>query len=83
MVVDRKLKSFDSGLIRQLDDGLEYEPNPLAECPVSIAVVRGATSAFRSGAGGARLACRADVFLSLLDLGMREGVIEYLRALRP
>jgi hypothetical protein len=82
-VVDRKLKSFDPGLIRALDDGLEYEPNPLAECPVTIAVVRGATAAFRSAAGGPRLACRADVFLSLLDLGMREAAIEYARAPLP
>lgn len=82
-VVDRKLKSFDPGLIRLLDDGLEYEPNPLAECPVTIAVVRGATTAFRSADGGTRLACRADVFLSLLNLGMREAAIEYARAPLP
>ncbi len=81
-VADRKSKAFDSGLIRLLDDGLEFEPNPLAESPVTVAVVRGATPAFRS-ASGTRLASRADVFLSLLDLGMREAAIEYAQAPRP
>lgn len=83
LAVDRKHKSFDPGIVRQLDDGLEQEPNPLAQCPVNIVAVRGATPAFRNEARGTRLACRADVFLSLLDLGMREAAIEYARAPLP
>jgi hypothetical protein len=82
LAVDRKHKSFDPGFVRQLDDGLEQEPNPLAQCPVNIVAVRGATSAFRSEARGTRLACRGDVFLSLLDLGMRDAAIEYAGAQR-
>lgn len=79
----REAKSFDTRLLRLLDDGLELEPNILAPAPVVITVVRAEKKLAREAGGGqARCAMACDVFLSLLDLGLREQAIQYARAVR-
>ena len=76
-------KTFDAEVMRLLDDGLELEPNPLAPSPVVVAVVRAGTRCDRElGHGRVRCAHACDVFLSLLDLGMREQALQYVAALR-
>jgi hypothetical protein len=75
-------RQFDSRLLRRLHDGLEYEPNVLAPAPVVVTIVRAAAP--DAGArllDGVRLASECDVWLALLDLGLRQQAIEYAGAL--
>lgn len=82
--VPRDAEAFDIGLFRELDDGLELEPSVLAPAPVVVTLIRGGESFFRgAGLGGARCAAQPDVFLSLLDQGLRDQAIEYAKAIRP
>lgn len=82
--VKRDAKSFDTTMFRLLDDGLELEPNVLAPAPVVITLVRAETEFTRdAGMGHARSAYPMDVFLSLLDLGLREQALQYAKAVRP
>lgn len=81
--VPRLAKSFDGNLLRQLDDGLELEPNVLAPTPVVVTLIRAETPLFHvPGLSNARCSFPADVFLSLLDMGLREQALQYARALR-
>ncbi|MDH5822514.1 hypothetical protein QFW77_05855 [Luteimonas sp. RD2P54] len=77
-------KVFDASVMRMLDDGLEPEPNVLAPAPVVVTLVRAGTR-FDRGAeiDHARCAHPCDVFLSLLDLGLREQALQYAKAVRP
>lgn len=82
--VERDAKAFDASIMRTLDDGLELEPNVLAPAPVTIALVRAdAERTCDAGLGLARCACPMDVFLSLLDLGLRDQALQYAKAIRP
>ncbi|WP_374604406.1 hypothetical protein [Arenimonas sp.] len=81
--VPRDAEALDIGLFRELDDGLELEPSVLAPAPVVVTLIRGSESFFRGGPGGARWAAQPDVFLSLLDQGLRDQAIEYAKAVRP
>jgi hypothetical protein len=82
--VPRDAKSFDSKILRLLDDGLEPEPNVLAPAPVVVTLVRAETEFTRdAGLDHARCAYPMDVFLSLLDLGLREQAQQYAKAVRP
>ena len=79
----RDATSFDAALMRQLDDGLEPEPNPLAAAPVVVTVARAATPLLRAATvNGARAAHPADVALALIDLGLRRQAMQYAEALR-
>lgn len=82
--VKRDAKVFDTAALRLLDDGLELEPNILAPAPVVITLVR-AHKEFTRDAGleHARCAYPMDVFLSLLDMGLREQALQYAQAVRP
>ena len=81
--VPREDKVFDSEILRVLDDGLELEPNVLAPAPVVVTLVRAKVVFTRdAGLGQARCACQMDVFLSLLDAGLREQALQYARAVR-
>lgn len=81
--VPRSAKNFDVRVLRQLDIGLEVEPNVLAPAPVVVTIVRAAIVAPRIVATGHLLyAEECDVFLSLLDLGLRAQAIEYAKAQR-
>lgn len=82
--VERDAKAFDASLMRSLDDGLELEPNVLAPAPVTVALVRAeAERTCDAGLGLTRCACPMDVFLSLLDLGLRDQALQYAKAIRP
>lgn len=77
-------KVFDADVMRQLDDGLEPEPNVLAPAPVILTVVRAETRFDRdAGIDQARCAHPCDVFLSLLDMGLRDQALQYAKAVRP
>lgn len=81
--VPRDAKDFDGSLLRQLDDGLELEPSVLAPAPVVVTLVRADTPFFRvASLGNARCAFPADVFFSLLDMGLRDQALQYARVLR-
>lgn len=69
---------FDARLLRRLDDGLEYEPNVLAPAPVVVTIVRtAAPDAPARWIDGVRLASESEVWLALLDQGLRQQAIEY------
>ena len=81
--VDRDARTFDASLLRLLDDGLEFEQNMLAPAPVVVTLVRAGTRFVRdSGIGHTRCAYECDVFLSLLDMGLREQAIQYARGVQ-
>lgn len=82
--IGRDAKVFEGSILRTLDDGLELEPNVLAPAPVAITLVR--AEARRSPGTDldvTRSASPADVFLSLLDLGLRDVALHYAKAVRP
>lgn len=81
--VPREAKVFDSKILRLLDDGLELEPNVLAPAPVVLTLVR-AKVEFTRDAGLDQTWCAypMDVFLSLLDAGLREQALQYAKAVR-
>lgn len=80
--VPRDAKVFDTRFVRLLDDGLEREPNVLAPAPVVVTLVRANDPLFRSPTPpGPRFAGTTDVFLSLLDMGLRAQALQYVRAL--
>jgi DNA-binding Lrp family transcriptional regulator len=72
---------FDASMMRRLDDGLEIEENVLKPTPVIVTVVR-ADELHERRLDGARCAARGDVFLSLLDLGLRGQAAAYVRHVR-
>ena len=81
--VPRDAKTFDAALMRLLDDGLELEPNVLAPAPVVVTLVRAGTRFVRdAGIDHARCAYECDVFLALLDMGLREQALQYAKAVR-
>jgi hypothetical protein len=81
--VPRGTRQFTAGWIRQLDDGLEPEPSVLTPSPVVVTLVRAGSHFIREGDGPhIGRACVADVFLSLLDMGLREQALQYARAAR-
>lgn len=81
--VPRTEKTLDAGVMRLLDDGLEPDPNPLAPAPVVVTLVRASTRFDRNaGIGQSRCAHPCDVFLSLLDMGLREQAQQYARAVK-
>jgi len=78
----RDAKVFDTRLLRQLDDGLELEPNVLAPSPVAVTVVRADTEFVRdAGLGHVRCAYPMDVFFSLLDIGLRDQAMHYAKTM--
>ena len=80
--VPRDVKSFDASAMRLLDDGLELESNVLAPAPVVVTLVRAGTRFVRdAGIDSARCAYECDVFLSLLDMGLREQALQYSKAI--
>jgi len=81
--IPRGDREFDADVIRMLDDGLEPEPNMLAPAPVVVTLVRAQTRFDReTQIGRIRCAHACDVFLSLLDMRLREQAIQYARAMR-
>jgi hypothetical protein len=81
--VPRGETTFDADVMRLLDDGLELEPNVLAHAPVVVTLVRAGTRFDHGGnTGQVRCAHPCDVFLSLLDMGLREQALQYAKAAR-
>lgn len=81
--VPRKHKHFDVDVLRQLDDGLELEHNVVAPAPLVVTLVRADHAGSRPpGSGRRRDAHRVDVFLSLLELGLRAQAVQYAKAVR-
>jgi hypothetical protein len=81
--VPRSERTFDAEVMRLLDDGLELEPNPLAPAPVVVTLVRaGARFDREDGIGKARCAHACDVYLSLLDIGLRDQALQYAKVVR-
>lgn len=78
--VPREAKHLDANLFRQLDDGLELEPSVLAPAPVVVTLIRANTPFFPvTSLGHSRCAFPADIFLSLLDMGLRNQALQYAR----
>lgn len=82
--IPRSDKTFDAEVMRLLDDGLEPEPNVLAPAPVVLTLVRAGTRFDgKADVAQARCAHPCDVFLSLLDMGLRDQALQYAREVRP
>lgn len=75
-------KYFQAGLIRQLDDGLAYTASVLASAPVVVTIVRANLMRARLRSNSSQ-APSSDVYLSLLDMGLREQALQYIQAMRP
>lgn len=73
---------FQASLLKQLDDGLEHAPSILEAAPVVVTVVRANLMRARHQ-DGASIAPKCDVYLSLLDIGLREQALQYAKAVRP
>jgi hypothetical protein len=81
--VPRTERVFDAAVMRMLDDGLEPEPNVLAPAPVVLTLVRADTPFTRdAGIDHPRCAHPGDVFLSLLDMGLREQALHFAQEVR-
>jgi hypothetical protein len=81
--IPRGEATFDADVMRLLDDGLELEPNVLAHAPVVLTLVRAGTRFDRGESPGrVRWAHPCDVFLSLLDMGLRAQALQYAKAVR-
>ena len=81
--VPRDEKHFDAEVMRQLDDGLELEHNVVAPAPLVITLVRADRASVRKDESSQRRNARkADVFLSLLELGLRAQAVQYAKAVR-
>ncbi len=73
--------AFSIGLLKQLDDGLEQETRVLEAAPVVVTVVR--AKLMRAGLRDATaLAPASDVFMSLLDMGLRNQALQFIKAAR-
>ncbi|MBK8286295.1 MAG: hypothetical protein IPK97_16250 [Ahniella sp.] len=82
--VPRDAKTFDAQALRKLSDGLEYEPNVLATAPVVVTLVRADEREMRTAVmEGVRCAPSMDVFLSLIDMNLRQQAAKYAKAVRP
>lgn len=79
--VPRDIGLFHPASLQLLDDGLEVEENTLAPTPVVVTIVRADVILDRN-VRGKRCAPRCDVFLALLDLGLRDQAIDYARRIR-
>lgn len=76
--VPREASSIDvREALRKLDSGLELEPNPLAAAPVVVTLIRAKSRGDQLMGDPVRWAAPADVFLSLLDLGLAEQAHQY------
>lgn len=81
--VARGERHFDAAVMRLLDDGLEPEPNILAPAPVVVTLVRAGARFDRfDAATSTRRAHACDVFLALLDQGLRAQALHYARTMR-
>ncbi len=80
--IPRGDKDFDARILRLLDDGLEPEPNVLAPAPVVLTLVRANPPLeVTTNTHPVRQARSCDVFLSLLDMGLRAQALHYAQAL--
>lgn len=76
--IERHAVAKDLRMLDELSTGLEIEPNPTAPAPVVISVVRANVDLRRTQQlGGVASASRLDVYLSLLDMGLRAQAIAY------
>lgn len=81
--VPRDAKVFDASSLRKLNDGLEHEPNILAPAPVMVTLVRADHTEIRTNViRGVRCAPQMDVFLSLLEMNLRQQALQYAKAIR-
>jgi len=80
--VPRGSTQFDAGYLRQLDDALEPEPSVLTPAPVVVTLIRADSYFSPKGVAANGFAYPADIFLSLLDMGLREQALHYARASR-
>lgn len=81
--IPREQRRFDVDVLRQLDDGLELEYNVVAPAPLVVTLVRADHASARTVESNRRRKARkADVFLSLLELGLRAQAVQYAKAVR-
>lgn len=80
---ERKGHRIDASAIAQLDHGLEFETNVLAPAPIVVTLVRASIlSARQASDTHLLLAGPGDVFLSLLDTGLRTQALQYAKAVQ-
>jgi len=74
-----EVPAFYAHDMHKLVDGLELEENRLEPAPVVVMVTRSRAQLEREGDGNVREAAKCDVFISLLNSGLRDQAIQYAR----
>lgn len=78
MSTQRHSIAIDLEHLEALSSELEIEPNPTAPAPIVVSLPRSTADLAREPQlGGLRLASRFDVYLSLLDMGLRPQAVAY------
>lgn len=76
----RHAQMIDLLPLEALSSALEIEPNPTAPAPIVVSLPRSMVDLSREPeVGGLRLASRFDIYLSLLDMGLRPQAVAYAK----
>lgn len=78
--VRRNDRVVDAAAMRDLDDGLEVDPSPLGHAPVVVTLVH--SEHVTQASPVAKLASPGDIFLSMVDLGLKGPAMEYINGLK-
>jgi hypothetical protein len=72
--------AFSTTFMREVDDGLEADRSPLGHAPVVVTLVHSEHVTEETSAS--KLASPGDIFLSMLDLGLKGPAMEYIKGYR-
>jgi len=72
-------QALNTSFMRTLDDGLELEPSPLEPASVVVTLVHGHRVHDDEASHRIRMASPGDIFLSMIDLGLKGQALEYLK----
>jgi hypothetical protein len=81
MHVASRKQAIDTTFMRDLDDGLEPDRSPLGHAPVVLTLVH--SGQVTEGVSEARVASPGDIFLSMIDLGLKGPAMEYIKGHTP
>lgn len=73
-------QAVDTTFMRDLDDGLEPDRSPLGHAPVVVTLVH--SEHVTEGKSHANVASPGDIFLSMIDLGLKGPAMEYIKGLK-
>lgn len=77
MPVRSQTQAVDTAFMRDLDDGLEPDRSLFGHAPVVVTLVH--SQHVTEGESNGRLASPGDIFLSMIDLGLKGPAMEYIK----